>query len=65
MAGEGMLVDFGSEACSSSSVGGKAYNLWRLGRSLLEGCKVPPWFCLTTQAFQHYLQVANLAGPAL
>lgn len=51
-----MIVDFRSEDCKSSFAGGKAYNLWKLGRRL-EKCKVPPWFCLTTDAFQLFIQV--------
>ena len=56
----GLIVDYRSEDCKSSQVGGKAYNLWRLGKSLLEDCQVPAWFCLTTQAFDLFLQVCDI-----
>ena len=53
-----LILDFASEKCSPSVVGGKAHNLWKLGRSL-QDCKVPPWFCLTTEAFQLFIKVGN------
>lgn len=56
-----MILDFESEECSSTLAGGKAHNLWRLGQSL-EQCKVPPWFCLTTEAFQLFIQVSMLVS---
>ena len=59
MAGEEpFVVDFTSDSCESSLVGGKAKNLWRLS-GLVDGtsAKVPAWFCITTKAFSCFVQV--------
>lgn len=36
--------------------GGKAKNMWKLSNS--SGCRVPDWFCLSTLAFNTFLQVS-------
>lgn len=49
------IVDYLSDTCDSSLVGGKARNLWLLGR--LVECKVPQWYCVTTEGFSQFVQV--------
>jgi phosphoenolpyruvate synthase/pyruvate phosphate dikinase len=44
-----------------SLVGGKAKNLWLLGRQV-EEAPVPPWFVLTTDAFTAYNDSNGIAG---
>ena len=49
------LVDQSSPSCPSQLVGGKGHNLWVLGS--MEGCQVPDWFCITTDAFSTFIEV--------
>ena len=49
------IVDPTSECCDHGLVGGKARNLWLLGKKV--ECQVPPWFCITTQAFDFFVEV--------
>ena len=61
MADEEQLVfvkDAESVSCDHALVGGKARNLWLLGR--LVGCPVPRWFALTTAAFTRFVEVTLL-----
>ena len=52
------VLDDSVEECAPSLVGGKAYNLWLLRTRLsYQQCRVPPFFCITTPAFQHFVQV--------
>ena len=51
------FIDPTSESCSHQLVGGKARNLWLLGRMVT--CKVPPWFCITTEAFGLFVEVST------
>lgn len=41
--------------CEPHAVGGKARNLWLLGKQV--DCPVPDWFVLTTTAFTAFLNV--------
>ena len=45
-----------SNTCDHFLVGGKARNLWLLGRQV--DCPVPSWFAITTTAFTAYTQVS-------
>ena len=45
-----------SNTCDHFLVGGKARNLWLLGRQV--DCPVPSWFAVTTTAFTAYTQVS-------
>ena len=47
--------DAQSQACEHALVGGKARNLWLLGR--LVDCPVPSWFSVTTDAFGAFIKV--------
>lgn len=51
-----LLLDASSTSCPSHMAGGKGHNLWMLGR--MEGCQVPPWFCVTAAAFNTFIQVS-------
>lgn len=55
--GRVFLVGPSSERCDHSLVGGKAKNLWLLGRQV--ECQVPAWFCITTEAFSFFVQVRS------
>ena len=51
--------------CSKRLVGGKAVNLWHLGKKLQDfeksaDVKVPQWFALTTEAFSLFVKVYNM-----
>ena len=49
-----MIADSDSSAdVLEHTGGGKAWNLWRMSR--LPFCRVPPWFCLTTLAFDAFV----------
>ena len=50
-----MLLDKSSPSCPSHLAGGKGHNLWVLGS--MEGCQVPDWFCITTNAFSAFIEV--------
>ena len=50
-----LIFDPSSDQCDHALVGGKARNLWLLGRQVQ--CSVPQWFCITTQAFTEFVQV--------
>ncbi len=55
---EGFIVDDTAEECAPSLVGGKAYNLWLLRTRLsYQQCQVPPFFCVATPAFEHFIEV--------
>lgn len=57
-----LILDDASEKCDSSLVGGKAHNLWELKNRLShQQCLVPPWFCVTTSAFQQFIKVWKIA----
>ena len=45
-----------SESCEGNLVGGKAKNLWLLGKKVT-AAPVPHWFVLTTEAFTSFLFV--------
>jgi len=49
------VVGPSSEHCNHILVGGKARNLWLLGQRV--ACPVPPWFCVTTEAFSLFVEV--------
>ena len=53
--GADLLLDLASPSCPSHMVGGKGHNLWVLGS--MEGCQVPDWFCITTNAFSTFIEV--------
>ena len=58
--GEGgavFLLDPSSPSCPGHLAGGKGHNLWELGR--MERCQVPPWFCVTTDAFNAFVEVSE------
>ena len=55
--GSCLLLDHTSSSCPASLAGGKGHNLWELGR--IEGCQVPEWFCITTDAFTAFIEVYN------
>ena len=58
--GEGgavFLLDPSSPSCPGHLAGGKGHNLWELGR--MERCQVPPWFCVTTDAFSAFVEVSE------
>lgn len=50
------ILHYQSESCEHSLVGGKARNLWLLGR--LVDCPVPPWFVVTTSSFDAFINVS-------
>ena len=50
-----LILEPSSERCEHALVGGKARNLWLLGRQVQ--CKVPQWFCITTEAFTQFVEV--------
>ena len=50
-----LLLDQNSPSCPSHLAGGKGHNLWVLGS--MEGCTVPDWFCITTDAFSAFIEV--------
>eukprot|EP00118_Oscarella_pearsei_P005272 m.24046 g.24046 ORF g.24046 m.24046 type:complete len:980 (+) comp28565_c0_seq3:186-3125(+) len=57
------IVDSASDSASDgvalpSIAGGKATNLWRLSQFAF--CNVPPWFCVTTHAFDRFVEESNL-----
>ena len=49
------VKDAASEICPHALVGGKARNLWLLGK--LVSCRVPPWFAVTTDSFTYFVEV--------
>ena len=49
------ILDPSSEQCDHYLAGGKARNLWLLGRRVQ--CQVPQWFCVTTEAFGQFVEV--------
>jgi pyruvate,water dikinase len=54
-----MIADSDSSADALEHTGGgKAWNIWRMSR--LPFCRVPPWFCLTTLAFDSFVEVNKL-----
>ncbi|CAI8037287.1 Prodigiosin synthesizing transferase PigC [Geodia barretti] len=53
-----LLLDQNSPSCPSHLAGGKGHNLWVLGS--MEGCTVPDWFCITTDAFSTFIEANNL-----
>lgn len=53
-----LLLDQTSLSCPAHLVGGKGHNLWELGQ--MEGCQVPAWFCITTNAFNTFIEVNNM-----
>ena len=53
-----LLLNPSSPSCPSHLVGGKGHNLWELGR--MERCHVPPWFCITTDAFTTFIEVVHV-----
>ena len=58
--GGACLVDQSSPSCPSQLVGGKGHNLWVLGS--MEGCQVPDWFCITTDAFSTFIEVCGASS---
>ena len=52
-----LLLDQSSPSCPSHLAGGKGHNLWVLGS--MEGCTVPDWFCITTNAFAAFIEVLH------
>ncbi|XP_064399663.1 rifampicin phosphotransferase-like isoform X2 [Halichondria panicea] len=50
-----IIIDSFSESCDHSLVGGKARNLWLLGKRV-PASRVPDWFCVTTEAFTQFIQ---------
>lgn len=52
-----LLLDPSYTSCPSHMAGGKGHNLWVLGK--MEGCQVPPWFCVTADAFTTFIQVSS------
>ena len=51
--------------CSKRLVGGKAVNLWHLGKTLqgfekASDVEVPQWFALTTEAFSLFVKVHKI-----
>lgn len=50
-----LLLDQSSPDCPSHLSGGKGHNLWVLGS--MNGCQVPEWFCITTNAFSAFIEV--------
>lgn len=50
------IIDALSESCDHSLVGGKARNLWLLGKRV-PASRVPDWYCVTTEAFTQFIQV--------
>ena len=52
-----LLLDPSSPSCPAHLAGGKGHNLWELGR--MAGCLVPPWFCITTDAFSSFIEVSR------
>ena len=52
-----LILDSSSDRCEHALVGGKARNLWLLGRQVQ--CRVPRWFCVTTQAFTRFVEVCR------
>jgi rifampicin phosphotransferase len=60
---EGWVVALAdAPAGSRNEIGGKAANLARMIRS---GLPVPPGFCITAAAFQHWIGTCSAAGPLL
>lgn len=53
-----------SESCEGNLVGGKAKNLWLLGRKVT-AAPVPHWFVLTTEAFTSFLIENGLTEASL
>ncbi len=51
-----LIIDALSESCDHSLAGGKARNLWLLGKRVPTS-QVPPWYCVTTEAFAQFVQV--------
>jgi len=55
---EVFIVDDSAEECTPSLAGGKAFNLWQLTvRLSYQQCQVPPFFCVATPAFDHFIEV--------
>ncbi len=52
-----LIVDPFFVTCEHRLVGGKGRNLWLLGQQV--SCQVPEWFCVTTEAFDCFVQVGR------
>ena len=52
-----LILDPSSKQCEHALVGGKARNLWLLGKQVQ--CRVPQWFCITTEAFTKFVEVCK------
>ena len=53
-----LILDPSSQQCDHALVGGKARNLWLLGRRV-QCSQVPQWFCITTNAFTKFIEVST------
>eukprot|EP01137_Pigoraptor_chileana_P023651 Opistho-2@90297 len=59
--GQRFFLDFkDAESDLKKLGGGKAANMWRL--TSLDFCTVPDWFCVSTDAFMHFIEYNNLQG---
>lgn len=50
-----LIVEPSSDRCDHALAGGKARNLWLLEKQVQ--CRVPPWFCISTEAFSQFVEV--------